>query len=116
MKAVSANSQQTTLGLQESSPDRLVRAAHQFEAILLNQLLGSLEHSFSTLGKEKQGSGSDRYHFLAVQQLASNMAARGGIGIADMIIRSLKQRGTSPTLYNPQKSLSGFSERLDVNF
>ncbi|HYA23098.1 MAG TPA: hypothetical protein VEF05_03005 [Terriglobales bacterium] len=91
---------ETIFGIQNSTPlssekspaEKLVHAAHQFEAILLNQLLGSLEHAFSALGKEKKEAGSDHYQFLGLQALASSVAAHGGLGIADMIIRNLKSR------------------------
>ena len=73
---------------QKSDPQRLTYAAHQFEAVLLNQLLGSLEHTFSTFSQKKT-EAEDHYHFLGVQALTSRIAANGGIGIADVIIRSL---------------------------
>jgi peptidoglycan hydrolase FlgJ len=85
--------QNSTLPSTEKSPtEKLVHAARQFEAILLNQLLGSLEHAFSALGKEKKEAGSDDYQFLGLQALASSVAAHGGLGIADMIVRNLKSR------------------------
>lgn len=76
----------------KSPTENLVHAARQFEAILLNQLLGSLERAFSALGKEKTEAGSDHYQFLGLQALASSVAAKGGLGIADMIVRNLKSR------------------------
>jgi len=82
----------TTHSAEKSPAEKLVHAARQFEAILLNQLLGSLEHAFSALGKEKTEAGSDHYRFLGVQALASSVAAKGGLGIADMILRNLKSR------------------------
>jgi Rod binding domain-containing protein len=102
----------------ENDPQKLVRAAHQFEAVLLNQLLGSLEHSFSLLGEEKTDAGSDQYHFLGVQALASSIAAKGGIGIADMIVRNLRERENHAVdSAKQQQSLSDLSsERLHVDF
>ena len=76
---------------------KALSAAHQFEAVLLNTLLGSLEHSFSDLPGKKAAVGSDNYHYLAMQALASNLSAHGGIGIADMIVRSLQKSGTPAT-------------------
>jgi Rod binding domain-containing protein len=70
---------------------KLVRAAHQFEAVLLNSLLGPLEHTFASLGKENNEPGSDNYQFLGIQTLASALAEKGGIGIADMIIRNMRR-------------------------
>jgi Rod binding domain-containing protein len=68
---------------------RVLRAAHEFEAVLLNTLLGSLEHSFASLPGKDPEAGSDNYQYLGMQALASSLAARGGVGIASMIARSL---------------------------
>jgi len=69
---------------------KMVHAAQQFESILLNSLLGSLQHSFSLIG-EKAGSAASNYDYLGMQALASTLAARGGIGIANRIVASLRQ-------------------------
>src|SRR5579864_3656992 len=73
----------------EAYAQRVVHAAHQFEAILLNSLLGSLEHSFSALPGKKADSIADNYHAMGMQALASTLADRGGVGIANMIVRNL---------------------------
>ena len=50
---------------------RVLHAAREFEAVLLNTLLGSLEHSFASLpGKDPDGT-SDNYHSLGMQALAT---------------------------------------------
>ena len=73
---------------------RVLRAAREFEAVLLNSLFGSLEHSFSSLPGAQHESASDNYHYLGMQALATSVAAHGGLGIADMIVRSLlKNKG-----------------------
>jgi len=92
MRAVAGLQNPTSLSAEGPPTEKLAHAAQQFEAVLLNQLLGSLEHAFCALGKEKAETGSDHYQFLAVQTLASSVAARGGLGIADMIVRNLKSR------------------------
>jgi Rod binding domain-containing protein len=73
---------------------RVLHAAHEFEAVLLNTLLGSLEHSFASLPGKDPEAGSDNYQYLGMQALASSLAARGGLGIASMITRSLLHRGS----------------------
>ena len=93
---------------------RLAKAAHEFESVLLNQLLGSLEHAFSTLSRKKT-EAEDHYHFLGVQALASHMAANGGIGIADTIVRSLTHQSTQATSLETTKSPSA-CEGLNLNF
>jgi Rod binding domain-containing protein len=73
----------------EAYGKRVAQAAHQFEAVLLNSLLGSLEHSFSALPGKKTDSVADDYHSMGMQALSSTLAAQGGVGIASMIIRNL---------------------------
>src|SRR5271169_4183961 len=68
---------------------RVLHATHEFEAVLLNTLLGSLEHSFAALPGKDSEAGSDNYQYLGMQALASSLAARGGVGIASMIVHSL---------------------------
>jgi len=74
---------------------KLVRAAHQFEAILLNSLLGPLEETFAYLGRQSDDPTSNQYQFLGIQTLASSLADRGGLGIAEMIIRNVTQHDGS---------------------
>jgi Rod binding domain-containing protein len=118
MTAVTGMPNATPSTLGKPGPDKLTHAAHQFEAVLLNELLGSLEQAFSALGEEKTEAGSDHYRYLGVQALASSIAAKGGIGIADMILSNLRQQGSHDlTAGQVTKSLSNVSsERLPVNF
>lgn len=68
---------------------KVIHVAHEFEGVLLNTMLGPLEQAFSSLPGKKPDSESDNYHYLGMQALASSLAAGGGFGIADLIIRSL---------------------------
>ncbi len=70
-------------------PARLVKAAKQFEALLINTLLGPMEKSFSSLPGQKDVPGDSDYAYMATQALASAMAASGGLGIASMIVRNV---------------------------
>ncbi len=81
---------------------KLSHAARQFEAVLLNQLLGSLQQTFSALGEERASPGSDQYRFLGIQALCSTISEHGGIGIADMIMRDVQAReNRSGTIKKP---------------
>jgi Rod binding domain-containing protein len=101
MEAVSGIQNSTLLAPEQSHTEKLVRAAHQFEAVLLSQLLGSLERTFSALGEKKTETGSDHYQFLGMQALASSVAEKGGLGIADMIVRNLKRREQNQPTNSP---------------
>ena len=85
------------LGAQMTSGDseaaiharKVIHAAHEFEAVLLNTMLGPLEQVFSSLPGKKPDSESDSYHYLGMQSLSSVLANNGGLGIANLITRSL---------------------------
>lgn len=71
---------------------KIAKAARDFEAVLLNTLLAPLEHTFSSLPGKEADAVSDNYHSLGMQVLASSLAAKGGVGIADMIVKGLSKR------------------------
>ena|ERR1700676_3634391 len=107
-QASAANSANPT----EAYTNRVVHAARQFEAVLLNSLLGSLEHSFSALPGKKSDSIADSYHSMGMQALASTLAARGGLGIANMIagnlLRTKGQGASGPA--GPSKVLLPYAD------
>jgi Rod binding domain-containing protein len=71
---------------------KIANAAHEFEAVLLNSMLGPLEHTFSSLPGKETDAVSDNYHSLGMQALSGSLAAKGGVGIAGMIVKSLSKR------------------------
>jgi Rod binding domain-containing protein len=71
------------------SPERIAKAARDFEAILLRSLLEPLQKSFSSVAGESSQAGQDDYQYMGTEALASAMAASGGLGIADMITKQL---------------------------
>ena len=62
------------------------KAACEFEGILLHSLLEKLQTTFAGV-REDDPSGSGNYAALGTQALASALAARGGIGIARMLVQ-----------------------------
>jgi Rod binding domain-containing protein len=66
------------------------KAAQDFEAVLLGSLLDSLQKTFAG-APEDDSSGSGNYALMGTQALASAMAARGGIGIARLILQQWRQ-------------------------
>ena len=80
-----------------SSPDALyarkvIKAARDFEAVLLTSLFGSLEKTFTAIGAKSTDPGSNNYQYMGAQALGSGLAASGGIGIATMIVRNLLEK------------------------
>lgn len=90
----------------ESADQKVVRAGRQFEAVLLNNVLGDLERTFTNLpGKKAEGS-SEAYSGFAMQALASGLADAGGIGIGRMVSGALarQSRAADSKAANPGKS------------
>ncbi len=73
-------------------PDKLAKAAQEFEAILLTSWLEKMNESFVG-SQESQDPAHDTVSSLGTQAIASALAARGGIGIASMLLRQLQPAG-----------------------
>jgi Rod binding domain-containing protein len=88
MSAISLSPQTPSPAAPPTPSPKLVHAAQQFEALLLNTLLSPLEKSFSSVPGQKDMPGGDSYAYLGTQALASGLEASGGLGIAQMIVRN----------------------------
>jgi Rod binding domain-containing protein len=84
---ITAASQSSSAGGQ--NPQKILRAAHEFEALLLANALGGLEHAFTQISGDTPMAGSEAYQSLGMQAVATVIANHGGIGIGDMVARSL---------------------------
>jgi len=69
----------------KNSPDAIRKAATQFEAMLLGQMLQSAR---AADGKDDEDGGSALKE-LGEQQFAQALANSGGIGIANMVVAGL---------------------------
>jgi Rod binding domain-containing protein len=66
------------------------KAARDFEAMLLTPVLDSLQKTFAGDSEDAKTPGASDYRLMATQALAQSIAARGGIGIAQLILRHLQ--------------------------
>ncbi len=73
-----------------SAPSKLTKAAQEFEAILLTSWLEKMNQSFVG-SEESQDPAHDTVSSLGTQAIASALSARGGIGIAGMLLRQLQR-------------------------
>ncbi|SRR5229473_1958546 len=79
---------------------KILKAARDFESVLLNSLLRSMQETFSGVPGENKEVGADDYSDIGTQALASALAASGGLGIARMIMKNLARTegsGNPPT-------------------
>ncbi len=86
--------------LETTAPQpRLVRAAHEFEAQMMKELLKPMSSSSGLTGDESDsssGSGGALGEF-AQEALGRALSERGGFGIASSIVRQLSHSGNHPT-------------------
>jgi Rod binding domain-containing protein len=74
---------------------RLARAAHEFEAQMMKELLAPMTRS-NALVRESDQEDSGILGDFACESLAGALSAGGGLGIADRIIHSLSGSANSP--------------------
>jgi Rod binding domain-containing protein len=74
---------------------RLVRAAHEFEAQLMKELLRPMTESGSLTGDGDGSGGAGTLGEFASESLAGALSASGGFGIADRILGEVSRSGNS---------------------
>ena len=73
-----------------AQPDALKKAAHQFEAVFMRQMISSMRQA--SLGDELLGSSaSDQFRDMGDAKLADDMANGKGLGIAEQLIKQLSK-------------------------
>lgn len=68
---------------------KALKAAKDFESIFLRTLLSSLEKTTSISGGGKLNTGQSTYGSMIVGAMADNISNSGGIGLADIVAKSL---------------------------
>src|ERR1700681_2619748 len=63
------------------------KAARDFEVVLLTPVLDSLQKTFAGNSEDANIPGASDYRQMATAALAQAIAARGGIGITQLILR-----------------------------
>jgi len=74
---------------------RLVRAAHEFEAQMMKELLQPMTQASALFG-DSDGNATGVFGEFASESLAGALSAGGGFGIADRIVHSLSHSGNRP--------------------
>ena len=76
-------------------PPRLVRAAHEFEAQMMQELMKPMTHGSSLTGEDDDsasGSGGALGEF-ATEALGRGLSERGGFGIARSVLEDISHSG-----------------------
>ncbi len=79
---------------------RLVKAAHEFEAAMMKELMSRLQPKANAWGDEADNSSENALTSFASDALSQAISMRGGFGIADRVIHQISQQsnhsGNSP--------------------
>ncbi len=108
MNPVAAHSSSTSASRGDAPSPKLVKAAQEFEAILLSSWLEKLQGTFA--GPD---DGTDPAHgtlsSMGTQAIASALAARGGLGVARILLQHLAKphAGTGPATEQAGEKLIG---------
>lgn len=91
---IDSDSKGTLTEAQLTPQPRLVRAAHEFEAQMMKELLKPLEQSSGLAGDDEDAGSAGALGEFATESLAQAMSQQGGMGIANRLIQSMSQIGT----------------------
>jgi Rod binding domain-containing protein len=70
-------------------PPEVRRAAEEFEAVFLSEMLAPMFEALDTDGLGGGGTGEQIFRPMLVERYAESIARAGGVGIADSIVREL---------------------------
>ena len=89
-----------------NTPEQIAKAARQFEAIMVRQLLSpSIEPMMNggALGaaSENSGGGGGAYGYMLTDVLATSITEGGGLGLAGVISRQLSPASPAATPSSP---------------
>ena len=77
---------------QETSGGRALRdKAYEFEGMLIAQILQKLDECYKLGNSDDDDSTSQSFQSLATSAVGGGLARSGGVGIADMIVQSLRK-------------------------
>ena len=91
------------------APQDARKAAQEFEAVFINQLLESMSAGLSTEGEFTGGPSEGVYRSLMNEQIAKSIAQRGGLGLADSVYHTIlklqegSDHGQQPSASQPAR-------------
>jgi Rod binding domain-containing protein len=78
-----------TAAAQAQEAAELRRAAEEFEAVFLSQMLAPMFEGLDTEGLGGGGMGEQIFRPMLVERYAEAIARSGGVGIADSVVREM---------------------------
>ena len=84
--------------MQTAPPPRLVRAAHEFEAQMMKELLKPLTTGDGLTGSDEGSGSTGALGEYAGEALGRALSEAGGFGIATRILGQVSHSGNQPTV------------------
>ena len=72
-----------------SDADQATKVAKDFEAVFINEMLGSMFEGIATDGPFGGGPGEAIFRSMMIDNYSKTIAAQGGFGLADAVKREL---------------------------
>jgi flagellar protein FlgJ len=91
----------------EAPDPSVLKAAKDFESIFVRQMLKSLEKTTAAGGSAKPTAGQSTYGSMVVDTLADSISKGGGLGLADVVARSMMASHASPKVALGERFASG---------
>ena len=66
-----------------------IKASKEYEGVFISQFLGSMFSGISADGPTGGGEGEEMFRSLLLDEYAKQVAKKGGVGIADAVMRTL---------------------------
>jgi Rod binding domain-containing protein len=77
------------LAPRQTGPDEMRRAAEEFEAVFLAQMLAPMFEGLQTDGLGGGGLGEEIFRPMLIERYAEALSKAGGVGIADSVVREM---------------------------
>lgn len=84
--------------VQSGATDEMRRAAEEFEAVFLSQMLAPMFEGLQTDGLGGGGMGEEIFRPMLIERYAEAISRSGGVGIADSIVREMVRMQGGMTL------------------
>jgi len=83
--AIQASLGNVVVNAEKGNPDKARKAAEEFEAVFLTQILNSMSEGLKADGPFSGGQGEQMWRGMLNEQYAASISRQGGIGIADQV-------------------------------
>lgn len=95
-------------GVSPADVNGVRQAAQEFEAIVLGQMLKTMRQASAQGPMALTGTSQKLYRDLMDDELAKTIARKGGVGLADVLVRDLLRLG-----FGPKKTLKSQEPAAD---